>query len=386
MKNQFEPTNSNLLSEDFSNFRVMGIGKQTDKQKKKQVRRVEKRAIAKEERKGMSVGKRILNVTQKANPAAVVPRSSFLLALRVNLFGLARKLYPATLTDAELKAKDMNLENAKKAREALRGFSKVWTGLGGRTVSLSENIRKGFDKPIFKTKKIKEMKAKEKAAEEKNKAAADVKTTTTETTESFDGNTSGQYVEGALSQIFVVRPVVDPFNSSKPNVFDIESFEDKNITNENFDSDVDMNDVFSNVSGYDDAAIAAYITSGLGIVGALAKHVTSKGVSKNPYNQNSPEYKAAQKDIERAEKEGDMNTPKSNDAQLRRIANAASSDAKKGIKVDDDKVLDSEGNVIDDKIWGMPKTVVYIGGALLVVGLIWGGYKLIKGKKIPATA
>ena len=33
MKNQFEPTNSNLLSEDFSNFRAFGIGKQTDKQK-----------------------------------------------------------------------------------------------------------------------------------------------------------------------------------------------------------------------------------------------------------------------------------------------------------------------------------------------------------------
>jgi hypothetical protein len=37
----------------------------------------------------------------------------------------------------------------------------------------------------------------------------------------------------------------------------------------------------------------------------------------------------------------------------------------------------------EDKILGMPKGVAYGLGALLVVGLIWGGYKLIKGKKVP---
>jgi hypothetical protein len=62
------------------------------------------------------------------------------------------------------------------------------------------------------------------------------------------------------------------------------------------------------------------------------------------------------------------------------ISSEPSNEEKRFIQSEIEKSKNLEG----DKIWGMPKGVVYVGGVLLVVGLIWVGYKLIKGKKVPS--
>lgn len=128
-------------------------GKEKREEKKKE--REERRAEAKEERKHLKGFQKILNIGQKYNPAAVIPRAGVLAGMRLNLFGISRRIYPAFLSEEELKAKHYDLENAKHAKKLWDDkFKNVWIDLGGRTLSLKDAIMKGFDKPIFNTKKV----------------------------------------------------------------------------------------------------------------------------------------------------------------------------------------------------------------------------------------
>lgn len=150
-----------------------------------------------------------------------VPRSSALMAFRVNLFGISSKLYPAFLNEEELKKYNFDVENAKKAKESWEKIANFWEDkIGGSRQKLKEAISGAWNKPIFKTKVAKARKE----------------------------STSG------------------------------------------FDSQEQM----SNVAGYDDAAIAAYISVGLSIVGMVAKMITAK---KNPYNAGSKQANDFQNDI-----------------------------------------------------------------------------------------
>jgi len=379
-RNNFEPTSSHLLEEDFSNFRLFGIGAETEKQKRnkrfrknKRTERFDKRRAAREERKTHTNAERAENIAMKVPMAPV--RAGFLAGLRLNIFGLSRKLYPALLTLEEAKKKNIDLANREKAIEKLKKIKHFYFQLGGRSISIDTMLKKGFNKPIFNTKKVK--------AEHKKQAQNIVS--------SFDG---------MLSQVFLVKPVVDPFNNSEPTTIDFTAFEDKNITDNNFSNEYDLNDVFSDVAGYDDAAevisgltplatasgiasglgggaaaaggvsaatVASIASAGLGVVGAVADAAkkskdTKAAVSDNPYAVGSPEYKKAQEDIEKAKNEGYLKPPPIDKAELDRIMKSAEA---------------------ENKIWGMPKGVAYgvfaVGGALL----IFGGYKLVKHLKAP---
>lgn len=149
-------------SEEYSGFQLFGIGKPSAKQIERRKKRKEKHEAVKKEFKGLSLKDKLLNLSQKFNPAAALPRSSALVGVRVNVFGIATRLYPALLTEQELKSRNFNLENAKKSREAWEKVKKVWIGLGGATPALEKAIRNGYDKPVFKTKKAKARKEAEK--------------------------------------------------------------------------------------------------------------------------------------------------------------------------------------------------------------------------------
>jgi len=241
---------------------------------------------------------KVLRKVQKFNPAAIALRGTVLSALRFNIFGVATRLYPAYLTVEEAKAKNFDLENLPKAKEALQRVSAFYTRIGGDPNKMLKNvIVKAHDKPILKTKKAKAR----KAAEEKK---------------GFDGSTEN----------------------------------------------------YSNVIA--EETIVAISTASAGVLTSI---IAAVGASKNPYKKGSKQ--AAKFDTAAT----DAPPPS---AEYKKLVDnaiaAASADKAKGLPLD-------AGNVtgVDDKIWGMPKAVVYVGGALLVVGLIWGGYKLIKGKKVP---
>ncbi len=146
----------------------------------------------------------ILNV---ANPAAAIPRAGVLAGMRLNIFGLARKLYVGTLSPQEIKDKRVNPDEAKKARDLINGkIDFYWTGLGGNTQNLIETIRAGYDKPVFDTAKLQDAKR----------------------MSGFNGKT----------------------------------------------------DEYSNVTGYDDAAV---IAAGIGLLTAILGMVNQAQLAKNPY-------------------------------------------------------------------------------------------------------
>jgi alpha-galactosidase/6-phospho-beta-glucosidase family protein len=79
--------------EEYSNFRLFGIGEESEKQKERREKRKEKkeerkdkRKSAKDERRKMPFGKRFVNIANKYNPAVAVPRTSALTSIRLNHF------------------------------------------------------------------------------------------------------------------------------------------------------------------------------------------------------------------------------------------------------------------------------------------------------------
>lgn len=221
--------------------------------------------------------------TSKWNPAAIVPRAAGLALVRANFVGLARKLYPALLTDTELKNGHFDLENARKVKAAWnKEIKEAWNNLGGDMSSLETAVRKGHDRPIFKTKKMKQMKRRE------------------ETGHGVDGN----------FQVWV-------------NDFDLSNELQNSNLGDNWDE--------SNAEGWWEAAVAA----GGGIVVATINGAAKKGgAQNNPYVEGSAEADKAKKDSENAKNNGSdiSNMPPlgaEDEETLRKIKLAALEDRKK---------------------------------------------------------
>ena len=262
----------------------------------------------------MNLGQKLLNLSQKFNPAAAVPRSSALVGVRFNIFGIATKLYPAFLTEQELKARNFDLENAKKARDAWEKTNKVLIALGGGTASLKKSIMKGYDKPIFKTKKVKAR----KEAESKGK---------------FDG---------------------DDF-------------------------------MYSDATGYDEAAVAGYISLGISILGAVSAAISKTGASKNPYAAGTPEAQKFDASLTEAGSDAQSQplTPEQQ-AEVNKIADAAKKDAAEGKGLDESgESGGSESSGDKDKILGMSKPVFWTVTGIVAAAAI--GFTIWKLKKKPHT-
>lgn len=366
----------------YSNFKSKEERKKKRSEKKQ--RRKEKRAEAKKERQEHTLAERSANVAMKVPLAPV--RAGFLAGLRLNIFGMSRKLYPAILTVEEAKKKNINLENRERAIKALKDIEKFYFKLGGRSVSVSENIKKGFNKPIFNTKKIREAKKSIKEAESKSVSF------------SGDYNDNTVYhphrVAGELYQLYSTKPIVEPFHNFDSNELDlgIDGTGNMDLSEMRSNNDchacssIEGDDDFSNTTGWDDAAmIISAITP---LVAAAAKMASSK-VANNPYNKNTPEARVVDEDIERAKKEGDSTPPPVNEAEMKKINESAEEIAKKGEQQQTEKSDESaakEAAGIDDKILGMPKGLFWGGVALLSIGAIALAVKMSKGKTPTATA
>jgi len=109
-------------------------------------------------------GKTQLDVNCALNKIPLaVPRLGVLAGARLNFLGMATRLYPALISEADAKARHFNLENRKKAIEGWEKTKKIWKNVGGcgDIGKLEKAIREGYDKPVFKTKKVKERQANE---------------------------------------------------------------------------------------------------------------------------------------------------------------------------------------------------------------------------------
>lgn len=314
---------ANNMDEDYSNFRFLGIGKPTKKQLERQEKRKDRREATKQEFKGLKKGQKLLNITQKFNPAAAIPRSSALVGVRFNVFGIATKLYPALLTQEELKSRNFNLENAEKAKKAWEKVKKIWIGLGGATPALEQAIRNGYDKPVFKTKNVK----KRQEAEKKGK---------------FDGD---YYMD-----IY-------------------------------FDGNYDDENEYSQYTGAEEAA--AYISIGLAILGGVSSAISAVGAKKNPYNEGTPEYAKIQ--AQEAVMEAPPLTTQQQQ-EIKQVEEAAKKDAEAGKGLDnttaeqvEQAAREAEPTEEGDKILGMSKTTFWIVTGVVAASAI--GFIIWKMKK-----
>ena len=323
-----ENLDTDMLESQYSNFRLFGIGKETEGQKrrraaikkafddaKKNIRETTKDATKSIGSAVRDAGKNIKQTTQEVlkndnlkkslkaiyltyNPIVAVPRSSALLAFRVNLFGISTRLYPAFLDEATLVKYNLDVANAQNAKRAWEKVANFWEDkIGGDRNKLREAISGAWNKPVFKTKRAKER---------------------LNRTSTFDGYDRYSY---------------------------------------------------SSMTG---AEIGAYITAGLPIVGSLIGLIASERARKNPFNQNTPQGQSFENQIE-----GENPPPVSKD-ELEKIIKGALDDKSKGLGLDDTGLDSTDGNKTmgdDDKILGIPKTAFWIGVSAIV---LIGGFVVYK--------
>jgi len=343
---------TDATDEEFSNFRFLGIGKPTEKQKKKAEERKEKREAAKKERQEKGFLKRAGNIAKKFNPAAALVRAGTLAGIRLNIFGIARKLYPALLSESELKARNFDLENAKKAKEALAKAHKFYFGLGGRNVSFDNAVRKGWDKPIFRTKKMKALKAQEKSS-----------------FTSYNPNDLNTQIWGVFP--VAERPYFYGRSQGKGNGIEFEPVSNFNKKYLDLPNNEELNlpfdDEYYDVTGVEEATI----TAALGTLSNISLLI-SKLVKDNPYKQGSSEYSQAQSDIDAANAEGENTPPAVSQEEINKLMEQAKQDVAKG-----GDPMEDEGE--KDKILGMSKTTFWIVTGLVAVTAI--GLVIWKMKK-----
>lgn len=309
-----ENLDTDMLESQYSNFRLLGIGKETEGQKKrrakikkafddakKNIRETTKDATKSIGSAVKDAGKNIKQTTKEVlkndnlkkfakarfltyNPIVAIPRSSALLAFRVNLFGISTRLYPAFLDEATLVKYNFDVANAQNAKRAWERVANFWEDkIGGDRNKLREAISGAWNKPVFKTKKAKAR-------------------------------------LGSMA-----------------------------------------------FTGAEEVGVGAYIIAGLPIVGSVIGLIASERARKNPFNQNTPQGQSFENQIE-----GENPPPVSKD-ELEKIIKGALDDKAKGLGLDDTGAdstdLDESGKLMDDKILGIPKTAFWIGvGALALIG------------------
>jgi len=92
---------------------------------------------------GDKVGDGIRFLNRYVNPATILLRNGFLLAMKINLMNVAGRLRYAYLTDAQAQAKGINLNELKKVRSVKDRAETVYWQAGGKKENLKKAILSG---------------------------------------------------------------------------------------------------------------------------------------------------------------------------------------------------------------------------------------------------
>lgn len=92
---------------------------------------------------GDKVGDGVRFINRFANPATILLRNGFLLAMKVNLLNVGGRLRFAYLTDAQAKERGMNMDSLKKLRSVKDRAETVYWQAGGKKENLKKAILKG---------------------------------------------------------------------------------------------------------------------------------------------------------------------------------------------------------------------------------------------------
>jgi len=94
------------------------------------------------------VGKKVLNVVNKANPAFVPIRAALLAAVAKNVAGIGEKLAGGYMTEADARRLDVDVNVWKKHVEAREKFEKKWEAFGGSKNALKKAAMKKGAKAV----------------------------------------------------------------------------------------------------------------------------------------------------------------------------------------------------------------------------------------------
>lgn len=117
-------------------IRPLGIGKHG---KEKLAEWKKCHAQAKED--NTTVGDKVFHGVKKVSFAAI--RGSVLTSMRLNLFGVSRRLFPGFASEAQIKAEHIKPSSASKAKVAWQHISSMWKKMGGKESTLRKEITKG---------------------------------------------------------------------------------------------------------------------------------------------------------------------------------------------------------------------------------------------------
>jgi hypothetical protein len=256
-------------------------------------------------------------------------RNSFRGLLSLNFLGFSRRLYPALLSQSQLQAKGMDINNAKRAKKALYQLDNLWTTIGGNTEKLHEAIVKGWNRKPLSVAAAKEMKA------------------------GIDGMISGEALhEGEF-----------PYYADK--IEFLNPCEDLTLYSFANGDEKCMSATGESYSGAEGYTVATWISLAISLIGMVLKILQQNQVNKNPYQAGQAP-------------DGDVGSNYQSTMQV--PADAPQYDAATNRIIDPTtgEPMDASGQWlgIDKKYW-------YIGSAILGVGLLTAGiiFLVKKAKK-----
>jgi hypothetical protein len=126
-------------------------------EKAKQAADKAKEAADKAKEAAKNVGKKAVDAGKNVGkgltkPFKGVARKGLLIAIRKNAHGLATRLAPAYLSDAELSKEKMDKNNAKNVRSGKADVEKMFESVGGKKSDLEKAVREGYKRKPAKRK------------------------------------------------------------------------------------------------------------------------------------------------------------------------------------------------------------------------------------------
>ncbi|MCK5906143.1 MAG: hypothetical protein KAG37_01050, partial [Flavobacteriales bacterium] len=101
------------------------------------------KGVKKFHKKAVAFAKKVLKAVVRYNPLTIAIRGGLLLALRLNMFGISKKLQYAFLPNNLAEKHGININKLKDLKKRYKKVEKLFKGLGGRVHNLKKVIIKG---------------------------------------------------------------------------------------------------------------------------------------------------------------------------------------------------------------------------------------------------
>lgn len=127
-----------------TNQNIINKAKEVKSQVDEKAKAAAKKAIEKTKEVAKKAGEAIKKFVVWSNPLTLLMRAGFLLAMKVNLFGMAERLLPAQLTKEEAAKRNVPEALWLRSKAGYDKVAKVFEAIGGARSKLEKYIREGL--------------------------------------------------------------------------------------------------------------------------------------------------------------------------------------------------------------------------------------------------